>query len=564
MIKKGDTLIEVCIAIGIFSLIAIGVAAVMSSGTAGSQTALETTLTREEIDAQSEALRFIHASYMSGQNSADNSYAELWGEITKNAIENPDDSVTNYAPASCDDIYGTDTLQQQKAFFLDTTNLSNPDDAYVGANDSGSSFAPTTTYPRLYYDNGNVTAEGLYIVAVKDPGSTQMIIDGTATTQTSAFYDFYIRSCWYGTDAERPTAISTVIRLYNPPTTKPITPSDAKYVTIRYHDERPDDFPNTSRVPAILTYDTQTIEAGTTEHLADPTYAGAPRFACWSTNPTSCEGEYYTSGGTYTASTGLISNKEVNLYAIWDLSPYIISFDSRGGSFSNDEEIATVECPAFEECEEHYIIEDAFFDVTKSGHQLLGWTDDINGTEARFTFAGNREVTWTPELTTEGTTLYAIWQEQKEIIYIRADWTSMYDYDSYLQISQPGTNGYIFADWSTNNIYFTYNGEQFKLVQGGGDGRGSYNGRYYETFVIDTRGGTNYYYSMRNYTLRNSFNYIGDDITVTLEGDITGKHVFHSTATYYCRYWNVFVYKNGRIKTPPPDKTCTDTSTYRY
>ena len=71
MIKKGDTLIEVCIAIGIFSLVAIGVASVMSSGTAGSQTALETTITRKEIDAQGDALRFIHESYISGKNSAD-------------------------------------------------------------------------------------------------------------------------------------------------------------------------------------------------------------------------------------------------------------------------------------------------------------------------------------------------------------------------------------------------------------------------------------------------------------------------------------------------------------
>lgn len=559
MIKKGDTLIEVCIAIGIFSLIAIGVAAVMSSGTAGSQTALETTLTREEIDAQSEALRFIHASYMSGQNSADNSYAELWHAITENAIENPDASVTNYAPASCDDIYGTDTLQQQKAFFLDTTNLSNPDDAYVGANDSGSSFVPTTTYPRLYYDNGNVTAEGLYIVAVKDPNSTQMIIDGKETKQTSAFYDFYIRSCWYGTDAERPTAISTVIRLYNPPTTKPITPSDAKYVTIRYHDERPDDFPVAPLVPAILTYDTQTIEAGTTEHLADPTYAGAPRFACWSTNPTSCEGEYYTSGGTYTASNGLISNKEVNLYAIWDLSPYQVIFDANGGSYEDDSTVNIQECAPFEQCEENYIIPQTFFDeaVTRSGHQLIGWSDDQNATSPKYTH-DNRTI---GPLSSTPIRLYATWEVQKEIIHIRAEWTSDYDYDSYLFISLPGKDTYYRATYATRTYPYTYNGETFDIVVGQGDGRGSHNNIRHEDFVIDTRGGTNYYYIMKNW---DRFGFIDNDITVTLSGERIGEHVFYSTARNNCRFWNVFVYKNGRIKTPPSDKVCTDTENERY
>ena len=63
MVKKGDTLIEVLLAVGIFSMIAISVVAVMSGGTSSAQTALETTLTREEIDAQAEALRYIHDSY---------------------------------------------------------------------------------------------------------------------------------------------------------------------------------------------------------------------------------------------------------------------------------------------------------------------------------------------------------------------------------------------------------------------------------------------------------------------------------------------------------------------
>ena len=62
MIKKGDTLVEVTLAVGIFSMIAIAVVAVMSNGTSESQTALETTLAREEIDTQVEALRFIQAA----------------------------------------------------------------------------------------------------------------------------------------------------------------------------------------------------------------------------------------------------------------------------------------------------------------------------------------------------------------------------------------------------------------------------------------------------------------------------------------------------------------------
>ena len=63
MIKKGDTLVEVTLAIGIFSMIAIAVASVMSGGSSSAQLALETTLAREEIDTQADAIRFIHSTY---------------------------------------------------------------------------------------------------------------------------------------------------------------------------------------------------------------------------------------------------------------------------------------------------------------------------------------------------------------------------------------------------------------------------------------------------------------------------------------------------------------------
>ncbi|MBR3115888.1 hypothetical protein IKF30_01530 [Candidatus Saccharibacteria bacterium] len=261
MVKKGDTLIEVTIAIGIFSMIAIAVASVMSSGTAGSQLALETTLAREEIDAQAEALRFVHSAFISGRSSkannksngdTSNPYQQLWKNITANAIEVEDvNGVTQFMPSTCDELYTkhepTDEdgdigdIFSQNAFFLNTKQLSNPSEAYVYANndDDVSKFAPASTYPRLIFTNASNTddsdetlidttvrdqiyrAEGIYVIAVKDANETKIVqnsaIPGSGdTTPTSAFYDFYIRTCWYGTDATRPSTISTVIRLYNP------------------------------------------------------------------------------------------------------------------------------------------------------------------------------------------------------------------------------------------------------------------------------------------------------------------------------------------------------------
>ena len=68
-------------------------------------------------------------------------------------------------------------------------------------------FFVNTSYDNLFH------AEGIYVMAVKDADSTNLVNE---SGNKSAFYDFYIRTCWYGTDAKEPSTISTVIRLYDP------------------------------------------------------------------------------------------------------------------------------------------------------------------------------------------------------------------------------------------------------------------------------------------------------------------------------------------------------------
>ncbi|MBR3236402.1 hypothetical protein IKF92_01850 [Candidatus Saccharibacteria bacterium] len=255
MTKTGDTLIEVTLAVGIFSMVAIAIIAVMSNGTSNSQTALETTLAREEIDTQSEALRFIQASYLSEKDSPSSKYASLWGKIVENAIdvknwsEEDQKKLFQFTPEDCQSLYKTDSsnnIFNQKAFIINPRKLnsftaSNAEgNAIFSARKSGSKdiFKEASTYPRLIYGYNNSTsgealsntssstyedlfrAEGIYIVAVKDNKTTEIVNKKAPftddTSPTSAFYDFYIRTCWYGTNAEEPSTISTVIRLYDP------------------------------------------------------------------------------------------------------------------------------------------------------------------------------------------------------------------------------------------------------------------------------------------------------------------------------------------------------------
>lgn len=225
--KRGDTLIEVMLAVGIFSMVAVAVVAVMSGGTSSAQTALETTLTREAIDAQAEALRFIQSSYIAEKDNVNGEYANLWQAITSNALDIKDKSedyqksITQFSPDDCSNLYSGDNLKNQHAFIINTRVLgSDPSAAFITA--TNGSFISASTYPRLVYvDEGNLASEsfspslssveGIYIVAVKDPGSTTI-----AGTNKSAYYDFYIRTCWYGTGDKTPSTISTVMRLYDP------------------------------------------------------------------------------------------------------------------------------------------------------------------------------------------------------------------------------------------------------------------------------------------------------------------------------------------------------------
>ena len=239
--KRGDTLIEVMLAVGIFSMVAVAVVAVMSGGTSSAQTALETTLAREEIDAQAEALRFVQASYIADKNDGEESkYSELWKAITDKAYNydtktgawsDISTELSQYSPSSCSGLYDSNTSEAKAhGFILNTRKLGtfeNPSDVIA----TGNYLDQASTYPHLIFDdsngilsNGNFNntlqkAEGIYIIAVKDPNSTNIAGSESAT---SAYYDFYIRTCWYGTGDQSPSTISTVMRLYDPDAIKEI------------------------------------------------------------------------------------------------------------------------------------------------------------------------------------------------------------------------------------------------------------------------------------------------------------------------------------------------------
>ena len=466
MFKKGDTLIEVCIAIGIFSLIAIGVAAVMSSGVAGSQTALETTLSREEIDAQADALRFIHESRMREQNDGyeaepdESSYSDLWNKIVENAIpaDDPDiTSITQYNPSTCKSLYNNENsedldqrgiIAKQNGFIIDTRKLTTPGKAlkFAKAEADKDIFDQAQTYPRLIYDDkGDLDrAEGLYIVAIKDKG-TQMIVDNKSTTSTSAYYDFYVRSCWYGTDADRPTAISTVIRLYDPPeVTAPIIRERTNYIRFVYVDK--------SNPPApTLNFSPQLIEAGETKKLAYPDINHSNyRFKCWSTVEGNCgDGvEHYNLGDSASVPADYVGQDDNHyLYAVWDTTPYTVTYNPNGGSakFGSNPSVITP-CPAFGSCEKtKYTIPANYLNGSVVGSpnsntlSFAGWSLSSNGAPTFINAGTGRQ-----EKATTDQPLYELANNSSHNVTFYAIWKPYYwvDVNVFKDKVNSGTGGY--------------------------------------------------------------------------------------------------------------------------
>lgn len=81
--KKGDTLIEVVIALSIFATLAVMAIHTMNSGMYQAERAVEITMARNEIDAQAEAIRFIQNNYVAEREypEAKQQFSQLWKTI---------------------------------------------------------------------------------------------------------------------------------------------------------------------------------------------------------------------------------------------------------------------------------------------------------------------------------------------------------------------------------------------------------------------------------------------------------------------------------------------------
>lgn len=191
---RGDTIIEVMLAFTVFAMLAVGAMSIMNQGVASAQEALETTLVREEIDGQAEALRFLHQAYMDDPTT---SPAAKFKTIRQTHVASDTDP-SEFGKNTC-----LSTIPNIGAPFV-----VNPKTLDIVSSLRTMSNSNAPAYAQLHYnDDGSFNHPyGMWIEA----------IEGSVVAGQPEFIDFHIRACWYSVTSEAPRTLGTIVRLYVP------------------------------------------------------------------------------------------------------------------------------------------------------------------------------------------------------------------------------------------------------------------------------------------------------------------------------------------------------------
>ena len=186
--NRGDTLVEVLLGVTIFSLVAVVALETMNRGMAIAQYSLETTLVRQQVDAQAEMLRYAH---------------DMKNDTWKKLVDNNSVSVSavnsnegNLGAEKCPDDFSTKefALAATPSLASKISILNNPGD-----------YKAAETYARV--DSDTKKTYGVSVRLVKPSTTTG--------SRDSNKYDAYIKACWMPVGSKMPATIGTIVRLYD-------------------------------------------------------------------------------------------------------------------------------------------------------------------------------------------------------------------------------------------------------------------------------------------------------------------------------------------------------------
>lgn len=186
--NRGDTIVEVLLGVTIFSMVAVITLETMNRGMAISQYALETTLVRQQVDAQAEMLRYTH-----------DTKSDVWKKLVDNnavSVSSVNDNEGGLGVESCPDNFSNKefALAATPSLGSKISILNNPGD-----------YKPAETYARV--DSSTKKTYGIAVRLVKPSAAVG--------SRDSNKYDAYIKACWMPVGSKMPATIGTIVRLYD-------------------------------------------------------------------------------------------------------------------------------------------------------------------------------------------------------------------------------------------------------------------------------------------------------------------------------------------------------------
>jgi prepilin-type N-terminal cleavage/methylation domain-containing protein len=178
--QRGDTLVEVLMAIVVLSIVIVGAITVMSRGLKASQLSVERTQVRFQINAQTELLRYLRDSYSRDPASA---AAQTWVSLFSGAPTYANTTSTAYNDVACGVTSG------KTGFYLTQTA------GVVAANQFNFANKPTTYA---------LPGQGLWVEMTR------------SVAISPAYVDVVFRACWSGIGDSTDQQAVTAIRLYDP------------------------------------------------------------------------------------------------------------------------------------------------------------------------------------------------------------------------------------------------------------------------------------------------------------------------------------------------------------
>jgi prepilin-type N-terminal cleavage/methylation domain-containing protein len=182
--ERGDTLIEVLVAVSVFGVIVVGAFSLMSRGVAQMYDSMERSEVRLLLNQQTEALTYARDQYLISQSG---------GLLT-----------TEYDKAAERVWQGVESEFSQSSVPAVNDGCTNPDYAFYTVIDNNGYLQRSTTVLSGVASGFPSPGNGIWMQKIDSSPGAKI-----------PYKDFYIRACWVQNSSSQTQVLSTVVRLYD-------------------------------------------------------------------------------------------------------------------------------------------------------------------------------------------------------------------------------------------------------------------------------------------------------------------------------------------------------------